>query len=952
MNAIRARAGSGAKLWIYSGIQPASPDDSGHGQQLLLGPFVLGSTLGPAATLALPSVLTVDCTGVAPVTGLASYAPSWWRITDSSGTDGSAGVVDGEIIPGDGDQWPDLVQAGLLHGLRSFTIESFEVPITPALMYLVESADVSVVIGDNPIVTGAAATNQRTGVVYQGSSSIQAALNAAISGDTILVAPNQSYTPAISITKAITIRSVVAGSKWQVNGTGLPGSTACIGIDAAAAVVVEDAEVYGNKLEWNYNAGVTTRVAGASVILRRCLIRDNSNGWLGAVSDTTGTVLFENCEFRDNGDYNGLSHNIYASGANLTMRGCWSRELFYVAPGGQDRWKVSWGHLVKSRARVTTLEGCRFTMESGEANRCVDLPNGGDFTMRGCLLEYNTRQNAGGGQFISFGVEEALNPAGLPVHRINCQQNTFVNHGAGGSAANLARFVFWIMTNASGVPAPSAYSVTDNVFAGDYLPANKDGFYGAEGNVYSISNTLNTVISSASMASQMPNHATYDFTLATPVAGAQNWAAYYYAHPTNYIARADSYRGGVPAGTVVNGVWTPVKDGTNTITDASWAELPLNTVVEWAGTALQTQLTPPYGAEGSFQDFGTEGIAGHFDDWVGAAFDDDTGRFWVQGGGHAGSSNNMLSCFDARTGLWSVAIPPTPVQKMPPTYATGGLGGYQFIVYPDGFGSDNFVISRGGDGRTCAMHTYGGLIYTGGEVVRLRGGIGQTDEPGGRYWHANLGSVSWVKGGPMARPSNGVEQHSALWNGVIYWGMEGGQAQDNLYWTICRYNVATKQELAPSGIPNSGLNVHFSVGGMLSAQLPNGQWLVADFNPQAAALIVINLTTMGRVSTVAVSGRLPADYGTAVPAVYVPERGAVVAYNVYARAGGAGSHEFLELNPNTGVFSTSVIVDPYNKRPALHSNGAVHTRMRYWSTKKVLILHSRTMQNAVVVRFG
>lgn len=163
-------------------------------------------------------------------------------------------------------------------------------------------------------------------------------------------------------------------------------------------------------------------------------------------------------------------------------------------------------------------------------------------SIRGCLLELNAnnRQNQGYGQFISYGVEEGGIPIRLTVHTFNCQQNTFVNHGGAKK-----QFLF-IRTDASGVKAPAVYSVKDNVIAG--LPAPYvQQIVGSEGATYEPSASDNTFIAPANMNAQMPGHARFNFSLATPVKGARNWAARAYKHPNSSVPRSDSFRGGVPA---------------------------------------------------------------------------------------------------------------------------------------------------------------------------------------------------------------------------------------------------------------------------------------------------------------------------------------------------------------------------------------------------------------------
>lgn len=91
MDAITAQVGNAGKLWIYSGTQPPGPGTT-HALTLLAGPFTLGSPFAPGATSALPSVLSP--TLPANVNASASGTPTWARVTDSSGANGGAGIID------------------------------------------------------------------------------------------------------------------------------------------------------------------------------------------------------------------------------------------------------------------------------------------------------------------------------------------------------------------------------------------------------------------------------------------------------------------------------------------------------------------------------------------------------------------------------------------------------------------------------------------------------------------------------------------------------------------------------------------------------------------------------------------------------------------------------------------------------------------------------------------
>jgi hypothetical protein len=93
LDAITTFAGSGAKLRIYSGTQPAT----GGTATTLLAEFTLGSPFAPAASAAvlsptLPSATTGSSTGTA----------TWFRVVKADGTthvlDGTAGTSGTDMV--------------------------------------------------------------------------------------------------------------------------------------------------------------------------------------------------------------------------------------------------------------------------------------------------------------------------------------------------------------------------------------------------------------------------------------------------------------------------------------------------------------------------------------------------------------------------------------------------------------------------------------------------------------------------------------------------------------------------------------------------------------------------------------------------------------------------------------------------------------------------------------
>jgi hypothetical protein len=367
---------------------------------------------------------------------------------------------------------------------------------------------------------------QRTGVFYSGNNGPQQAMMAAQIGDVVLVNPTVYMNFAITLPQTITIASAAPFQKYTFDVGGSPNR--CIELALNVGLTLEDAELCNNKVEWANAGGIWPTGGPYSLIVRRCVFHDLNNGIIIG-EHREATVLIEDSESYDNGDYDGYGHNFYIGPVqSLTVRGVWSHMVKNRGDAGVPNVDISWGHLFKSRAQVALFEGNRFTQENGEPNRCLDCPNGGDVTVVGNLFELNaeTMQNQGYGQFMSYGVEDDTIPENLPVHKLNVQQNTFVNHG------NATKQFLFIKNT-----LPSVYSVVDNIFAGLTAP------YVQGDPSYQLSETDNSFVP----LSTIPGHASFDFTPATPIPGSKNWATLAYQHPTSTVVRTDSFRGGVPA---------------------------------------------------------------------------------------------------------------------------------------------------------------------------------------------------------------------------------------------------------------------------------------------------------------------------------------------------------------------------------------------------------------------
>ncbi|WP_194869215.1 hypothetical protein [Myxococcus sp. AB025B] len=111
---------------------------------------------------------------------------------------------------------------------------------------------------------------------------------------------------------------------------------------------------------------------------------------------------------------------------------------------------------------------------------------------------------------------------------------------------------------------------------------------------------------------------------------------------------------GPETGSISGDVWTPGRDSTGLVNEASWALVPKGRWIEVAGTPLTTLDAEVKGALPGFSDLGSQGIAGVINAYSGIALDAPRARWWAFGGGHADSSNNGLYRFDMARMRWSI----------------------------------------------------------------------------------------------------------------------------------------------------------------------------------------------------------------------------------------------------------------------------------------------------------
>ncbi|MCB2205761.1 T9SS type A sorting domain-containing protein [bacterium] len=234
------------------------------------------------------------------------------------------------------------------------------------------------------------------------------AASAAQDGDTILIDAGEYADAArwtadrllIRGTGGVHVRDKTYGGKaiWVIQGND---------------TVVEGIEFSGARVPDKNGAGI--RQEGRNLTLRHCYFHHNEMGILTS-NDAESHILFEYCEFADNGYGDGFSHNMYINHVGrFTMRFCYSHDAVI-------------GHNVKSRAHETWLLYNRLDeANGGRTSREIDIPNGGLAVIVGNVMDHGL--NTDNSNLLGFGHEGYSNPR----RALFVVNNTFVTaRGAGG----------------------------------------------------------------------------------------------------------------------------------------------------------------------------------------------------------------------------------------------------------------------------------------------------------------------------------------------------------------------------------------------------------------------------------------------------------------------------------------------------------------------------------------
>ena len=397
------------------------------------------------------------------------------------------------------------------------------------------------------------------------------------------------------------------------------------------------------------------------------------------------------CVFEDNSDNQGLRHDIYSgNNALLHVEGC----TFRKTPG-QGYPQLNMGHAIKSRCRATTVVGNMIDAEmfgdnTGGCAQNINTPSGGVVVITGNVINhYGSTHVDGDGNCLRYGDDQnhlehpntpgAVNPdfnhdPALTTHSLLLAQNTLrkyigrANDGSGkglvsiyviGGAGYRTSGNLWsggslfagspVTTDATALPI--TVTIQNNIVAADTSTA--DAFIAAYPN--------NSQVATAALA----NNGLYS---GSPIAGSpatnnanKEWAGDF----TIPTVRADTNRGGrtpyIPA-------WVPT-------TPWQWADIP--------GTNWSAQVINDGSGSSGAPAIGNSmlGIYEAQWDYGGTCYSRKNHEIWMFGGGHAGTTINMVSRYNLHQNVPSVTMvsaPSTLTVRQEiftnPTYASSGYG--------------------------------------------------------------------------------------------------------------------------------------------------------------------------------------------------------------------------------------------------------------------------------------
>lgn len=243
---------------------------------------------------------------------------------------------------------------------------------------------------------------------------IAAAIAVADNGDTVAVQSGTYTNDFLDFAKDVTLQAV-GGVVTMLATVSPPDGKAMI--TESGDVSIKGFDVSGVSVPDGNGAAV--RYQGGRLTLTDVNFHNNQDGLLGA-PDPTGTITVKHSEFAFNGvGGDGHTHGLYAGIlAHLTITDSYFHD-------------TSVGHEIKSRAAFTEIVGNRILDNGSSSSYSVDLPNGGNATITGNVIEQGP--NGQNPAIFEYGAEGQSNPG----TDLRIDNNTIVNDRGGNSYALL-----------------------------------------------------------------------------------------------------------------------------------------------------------------------------------------------------------------------------------------------------------------------------------------------------------------------------------------------------------------------------------------------------------------------------------------------------------------------------------------------------------------------------------
>jgi hypothetical protein len=211
-------------------------------------------------------------------------------------------------------------------------------------------------------------------------TTLQSAVSAASSGDTIDVLAATYVDQVATIDKSLTIRGIDGTPDFTQSAPELPGLLGFLVISApaGASITIDNLAFTGASISQdNGDNGAGIRYRSGNLLVENSIFTSNQDGIL-ATPDVagTGTVTIQGSMFSNNGvpsgDRAGYEHGVYATNvASLTV----TDSIFQGTQVGND---------IKSRAATTTVTGNYLDDGiTGTTSYAVDASNGGVVTISG-----------------------------------------------------------------------------------------------------------------------------------------------------------------------------------------------------------------------------------------------------------------------------------------------------------------------------------------------------------------------------------------------------------------------------------------------------------------------------------------------------------------------------------------------------------------------------------------